>query len=196
MFRRLIHVAGLSLIAAALLGASQCGKTSNNGVGPNGALFVTTLAVEDANGNAAGSFTPGQQIQFVLSVRNRSTSSQTVSFNTSEQSNFAVFESGTATEVWTWSLGQVFGQTATTLTWQPGETRTFTVTWSQVNDSNQLVSPGNYEAMAGLACVNSGSSSSSSSSSTANNCMPTAVPGSGDLVPSVYVSTLVPFTVQ
>lgn len=196
MFRRLIHVAGLSLIAAALLGASQCQNNSNNGVGPNGALFVTTLAVEDANGNAASSFTQGQQIQFVLSVRNRSTSSQTVSFNTSEQSNFAVFESGSATEVWTWSLTQAFSQTLTTLTWQPDETKTFTVTWNQVNDSNQLVFPGNYEAMAGLTCANSSSSSSSSSSSTANNCMPTAVPGSGDLVPSVYVSTLVPFTVQ
>ena len=196
MFRRLIYAAGLSLIAVALLGASQCQKTSNNGVGPNGALFVTTLAVEDANGNVASSFTPGQQIQFVLSVRNRSTSSQTVTFNTSQQFNFAVFESGSATEVWTWSLGQVFGQTLTTLTWQPDETKTFTVTWSQVNDSNQLVSPGNYEGMAGLTCANSSTSSSSSTSSTANHCMPTGVPGSGDLVPSVYVSTLVSFTVQ
>lgn len=196
MFRRLIYMAGLSLIAAALLGASQCQQTSNNGVGPNGALFVTTLAVEDANGNVTSSFTPSQQIQFVLSVRNRSTSSQTVTFNTSEQYNFAVFESGSATEVWTWSLGQSFNQTTTTLTWQPDEIKTFTVTWNQVSDGNQLVAAGNYEAIAGLTCTNSSSSSSSSSLSTANNCMPTGVPGSGDLVPSVYVSTLVPFTIQ
>jgi len=93
-------------------------------------------------------------------------------------------------------LEQVFGQTLTTLTWQPDETKTFTVTWNQVSDGNQLVAAGNYEAIAGLTCANSSSSSSSSSSSTANNCMPTGVPGSGNLVPSVYVSTLVPFTVQ
>lgn len=191
-----MYITGLPLITAALLGASQCQNTSNNGVGPNGALFVTTLAVEDANGNAASSFTPSEQIQLVLSVRNRSTSSQTVTFNTGEQYNFAVFESGSATEVWTWSLEQVFGQTLTTLTWQPDETKTFTVTWNQVSDGNQLVAAGNYEAIAGLTCANSSSSSSSSSSSTANNCMPTGVPGSGNLVPSVYVSTLVPFTVQ
>ncbi|MGH8281434.1 MAG: BsuPI-related putative proteinase inhibitor [Gammaproteobacteria bacterium] len=197
MFKRSIYLAGLTLVAAALLGSTQCQNNNNNGVGPNGPNFVTTLAVEDASGNAASNFSPGKQIQFVLSVRNRSTTSQTISFNTAQQYNFVVLNSGSATEVWTWALSRSFAQTTSSLTIPAGQTQTFTVVWDQMPDnSSQLVPSGNYEAIAGLTCVNSSSSSSSSPSSAANNCMPTGVPGSGDLVPSVYISTLVPFTIQ
>lgn len=194
MFQRIIYVAGFALIAAALLGNTQCQSTSNNGIGPNGPNFVTTLAVEDANGNAASSFTPSQQIQFVLSVRNRSTTSQTISFSTVQQYNFAVFESGTATEVWTWSLSQTFTQNTTTLTIPAGGTQTFTVVWNQLDDAGQLVPSGDYEVIGGVTCNYSNSSTTSSSASAV--CMPTGVPSSGDLAPSVYISTLVPFTIQ
>ncbi|MGB9429184.1 MAG: BsuPI-related putative proteinase inhibitor [Gammaproteobacteria bacterium] len=183
------------LLTGLLLGSTQCQTTNNNGTGPDGPLFVTTLAIEDANGNIASSFSAAQEIQFVLSVRNRSTTAQTVTFNTGQQVNFAVFDTGTATEVWTWSLAQTFTQTTTSLTIPAGQTQTYTVTWDQVDDSGQAVPAGNYEAIGGLTCVNS-SSSSNSTSSTASNCMPTGVPASGDLVPSVYISTLVPFTIQ
>lgn len=194
MFRRLIYLAGLGLIAAALLGSTQC-QNNNSGVGPNGPNFVTTLAIEDTSGNTASSFSPAQQIQLVLSVRNRSTTSQTISFNTVQQYNFVILNSGSATEVWTWSLSQSFAQTTSSLTIAAGQTQTFTVVWDQTADNGQAVPSGNYEAIAGLTCVNN-SSSSSSSSSSASNCMPTGVPGSSDLVPSVYVSTLMPFTIQ
>ncbi|MBU6469922.1 MAG: hypothetical protein KGL00_08935 [Gammaproteobacteria bacterium] len=195
MFRRLIYLTAFGLLAAALLGSTRCQNTVNNGIGPDGANFVTTLAVEDANGNAASSFSAGQQIQFVLSVRNRSTTSQTISFSTAQQFNFAVVNSGSATEVWTWSLGQAFSQIATRLTLQAGQTQTFTVIWNQVGDNGQLVPSGNYEVIGGLTC-NSGSASGSSNSSANVACMPSGVPGSGNLAPSVYVSTLVPFTIQ
>lgn len=195
MLRQVLRAAALGLLAAALLGNTQC-QSNASGIGPDGPNFVTTLAVGDASGNAASSFSPSQQIQFVLSVRNRSTVAQTVSFNTAQQTNFVVLDSGSATEIWTWSLGQSFDQSQTSLSWQPGETKTFTVTWNQVNDSNQLLPSGNYEALAGLTCTSSSRSSGSSSASSANNCMPAGVPGSGDLAPSVYISTLVAFTIQ
>ena len=195
MVRRFMRAAGFGLLAAVLLGSTRCQNASNNGIGPDGANFVTTLAVEDANGNVASSFSPGQQVQLVLSVRNRSTTSQTLSFNTAQQYNFAVFDGGSATEVWTWSLGRVFTQQVTTLTIPAGQTQTFTVIWNQTDDAGLAVASGNYEVFAGLTCSNTGNSSNSSASAN-TACMPGGVPGSGDLAPSVYVSTLVPFTIQ
>lgn len=194
MTRLFMRIAGIAVCAVMLLGATQC-QTTNNGTGPDGPLFVTTLTVENMNGNSASTFSPGQQIQFVLSIRNRSTSSQTISFNTAQQYNFVVLDSGSATEVWTWSLGQTFSQNTTTLQIAAGQTQTYSFTWDQTNDSNQLVPSGNYEVIGGITCKNS-SSSSSSSSTTVSNCMPTGVPTSDQLVPSVYISTLVPFTIQ
>ncbi|MGH8399355.1 MAG: BsuPI-related putative proteinase inhibitor [Gammaproteobacteria bacterium] len=194
MTRLLMRIAGIAVCAVMLLGATQC-QTTNNGTGPDGPLFVTTLAVEDASGNVVSSFPPGQQIQFVLSVRNRSSSSQTISFSTAQLYNFVVLDSGTATEVWTWSLGQMFSQNTTTLTIAANQTLTYAIIWDQTADSGQAVPSGNYEVIGGITCTNS-SSSSSSSSSTVSNCMPTGVPTSDQLVPSVYVSTLMPFTIQ
>ncbi|MGH8402441.1 MAG: BsuPI-related putative proteinase inhibitor [Gammaproteobacteria bacterium] len=190
-----MRIAGIAVCAGMLLGASQCQTNTNNGTGPDGPLFVTTLAVEDVNGNSISTFSPGQQIQFVLSVRNRSSSSQTISFSTAQLYNFVVLDSGTATEVWTWSLGQTFSQNTTTLTIAANQTQTYTIIWDQTGDSGQAVPSGNYEVIGGITCTNS-SSSSNSSSSTVNNCMPTGVPTSDQLVPSVYISTLVPFTIQ
>lgn len=179
------------LAAAVLLGNTRC-QTTTNGLGPDGPVFVTSLAVQDANGNAASSFASGQQIQFVLSVRNRSGSSQTLSFDTAQQYNFAVLASGTSTVVWTWSGGQVFNPSASSLSFQAGETKTFTITWNQLDSLGQLVAAGNYEAIGGLTC-NTGSTGSSSASLA---CMPAGVPSSDQLAPSVYVSTLVPFAIR
>lgn len=195
MMRMLRALFGV-LLAGMLLGSSQCQNTNNDGTNSNGPIFVTTLAVEDADGNATSSFSLGEQIQFVLSVRNRTSSSQTLSFSTGQQYNFEVLDSGTDTEVWTWSLGQLFPQITSTLTLQAGETQTFTVTWDQVDDNTQAVASGNYEVIGGVTCTNNSSSSSSSSSSTSSTCMPTGIPTSDQLVPSVFISTLVPFTIQ
>ena len=196
MLTRLIRIVGVAVCAALLLGATQCQSSSSNGIGPDGPVFVTTLAVEDANGVLSSTFSSGETIQFVLSVRNRSSSSQTLAFNTSQQSNFAVLHSGTATEVWTWSLGQSFSQSTTSLTIAAGQTQTFTVTWNQTDDNKQLVPSGAYEVIAGLTSTNGSSSASSSTSSASTLCMPTGIPTSGQLAPSVYISTLTLFTIQ
>ncbi|MGA9855185.1 MAG: BsuPI-related putative proteinase inhibitor [Gammaproteobacteria bacterium] len=195
MMRVLRALFGL-LLAGMLLGSTQCQNTTNDGTNSDGPIFVTTLAVEDANGNAASSFSQGAEIQFVLSVRNRTSSSQTISFSTAQKYNFEVLDSGTATEAWTWSLGQSFTQSTTSLTFAAGETQTFTVTWDQVDDTDQPVPTGSYEVIGGMTCTNNSSSSSSSSTSTSSTCMPTGIPTSDQLVPSVYISTLVPFTIQ
>jgi len=196
MLSRIIHIAGVALLALMLLGANQCQTSTTNGIGSDGPVFVTTLAVEDANGNAASTFNSGDPITFVLSVRNRSSTSQTISFSTGQQYNFEVVDSGTATEVWSWSLTQSISPNSSSLTINAGQTQTFTGTWNQLNDSNQLVPTGTYEAIGGVTCTNGNNSSSSSSTSASINCMPTGIATSDQLAPSVFISTLVPFTIQ
>jgi len=193
MLTRLIYMAGVALCALLLLGATQCQSSSTSGVGTDGPVFVTTLAVEDANGNAVDSFAQGQAVQFVLSVRNRSNSSQTLAFNTVQLFNMVVLDSGTATEVWSWSQGQSFSPNSSSLTVKAGQTQTFTVTWNQTGDNGQLLPVGNYEVIGGLTCASSGSASGSSASIA---CMPSGLPTSDQLAPSVYISTLVPFTIR
>ena len=197
MLKLVARVAGIGVCTWMLLGATQCqNTTTTNGIGSDGPVFVTSLAVEDANGNPASTFLSATNIQFVLSIRNRSSSNQTISFNTAQQYNFEVVQSGTANEVWTWSVNQQqFSQNTTSLTINAGQTQTFTVTWNQANDSGQQVPTGSYEVIGGLTCNNS-SSTSSSSSTSATNCMPTGSLSSDQLVPTVFVSTLVPFTIQ
>jgi len=193
MLSRFIHIVGVALLAVLLLGANQCQTSTTNAIGSDGPVFVTTLTVEDANNNPASTFSLSAPIQFVLSVRNRSSTSQTLSFNTAQQYNFEVVDSGIATEVWTWSLGQSFSQSNSSLTINAGQTQTFSVTWNQLNDASQLVSTGSYEAIGGVTCTNNSSSSSSSASI---NCMPTGIATSDQLAPSVFISTLAPFTIQ
>ena len=199
MFKLFVRVTGIGVCTWMLLGATQCQNTTTNGIGSDGPVFVTSVAVEDANGNPTSTFLSATNIQFVLSVRNRSTSNQTISFSTGQQYNFEVVQSGTVNEVWTWSVNQQqFSQNTTSLTINAGQTQTFTVTWNQSNDSGQQVPTGSYEVIGGLTCNNSSSSSSSSSSSptSATNCMPAGSLSSDQLVPTVFVSTLEPFTIQ
>ncbi len=199
MLKQFTRIAGIGVCALMLLGANQCQTSTTNGIGSDGPVFVTSVSVEDANGNVASTFPLGASIQFVLSIRNRSSTSQTLAFNTGQQYNFEVVQNGTANEVWTWSVNQPpFSQNSSSLSFQPDETKTFSYTWSQVNDSLQPVASGDYEVIGGITCNNSSSSSSSSSSNStsATDCMPTGILNSDQLVPSVYVSTLVPFTIQ
>ncbi|MDE2090750.1 MAG: hypothetical protein KGJ08_02460, partial [Gammaproteobacteria bacterium] len=67
MLTRIIRITGITLCAALLLGATlrQCQSTTTNGIGPDGPVFVTSVAVEDANGVLTSIFSPGQTIQFV-----------------------------------------------------------------------------------------------------------------------------------
>ena len=194
MLTRLLHIAGIILCVTFLLGANQCQTSTTNGTGSDGPVFVTTLAVEDANGNSVSTFLSTTNIQFVLGIRNRSTSNQTIAFSMGQQYNFEVLQSGTATEVWTWALdqSQPFSQNSSSLTIKAGQTQTFSVIWNQLDDNGQQVLAGSYEVIGGLTCTNSSSSSSSASIA----CMPTGISTSDQLAPSVFISTLVPFTIQ
>jgi hypothetical protein len=62
------------LCATLLLGNSQCQNGSNS----SSPAFVTTMSVEDTNGDQTSNFSSGQTIQLVLDVRNRTDMDQNI----------------------------------------------------------------------------------------------------------------------
>jgi hypothetical protein len=159
-----IRLIGIVLCTALILGNSQCQQSSISNTSGNGPSFVTTLAVEDANGNSASQFSQGQAIQFVISVHNRLNTSQTVVIRQPPCAvpdySAAVVRAGTSNVVFAGSNYTGFqcnlavGPEGYQLTFAPNQTMTFTVPWNQTDANGQLVAPGNYEAMGGLICWN------------------------------------------
>ena len=73
---KLMRATALVLAAILLLGNTRCQNNSSSST--TSPVFITTLAVEDANGNPATTFSQGQSIQFVLTVRNRTDMDQNI----------------------------------------------------------------------------------------------------------------------
>jgi hypothetical protein len=137
---------------ATLLGASSensCsfrdflkGDNSNNDQS-----FVTQLALINSDGQETDTFDFGEQIEMQLTVHNTGTNVAQVDFPTTRTSDFVVVGQNSDAILWQWStLQPVFGQTVTTLTFQPDETKTFTVTWNQIGDNGVATNPGTYRA--------------------------------------------------
>lgn len=168
--RRLIYL--LLPACAMAMGATQC----QIGTSADSPDFVTTVVVQDANGLSADSFSAGQQIQFVVNIRNRSSVSQTLTFPTAQIYDFYVIDAGTTDVVWHWSAAHTFTQSTTSLSFSAGQTRTYTVTWSQLGDDSQAVAAGDYEVQGRIVA----------DADTA---------GESDFQPSDYRSTLSLFTI-
>jgi archaellum component FlaG (FlaF/FlaG flagellin family) len=110
--------------------------------------FVTQLALINANQQETDTFDFGERITMQLTVRNTSSDNTAeVQFPTTRTSDFVVVDPNSNAVLWKWSTSQpAFAATPTALTFQPGETKTFTVTWNQVGDNGAAVNPGTYEA--------------------------------------------------
>ncbi|HVC38154.1 MAG TPA: hypothetical protein VNF46_07110 [Gammaproteobacteria bacterium] len=179
------------LCAALLLGNSQCQNNSAS----SSPTFVTTMAVEDANGNPETSFSSGQTIQFVLNVRNRTGSDQTIYMNICfPKYEFVVLTAGTSTAVAT-PLGPggivCLAIGVGPVTFPAGQTASFTFDWDQTDTNGQLVATGSYEVMGGLICFYS----SSLQAPDTVDCM-NASNTNDQLSPALLRSTLAPFTIQ
>ena len=146
---RILTVLGLM---AACLGASSENSCSfrdflKGDSGSNDQSFVTQLALINSNGEETDTFAFGESIKMQLTVHNTGTNIAQVDFPTTRTSDFVVVGQNSDAILWQWSnLQPVFGQTLTTLTFQPDETKTFTVTWNQIGDNGIATNPGTYRA--------------------------------------------------
>jgi hypothetical protein len=188
-----------------LLGASNCTQT-NNADAPQ---FVTSLQVENS-GVPSSSFAQGDPVSLVLTIRNRTNTTQNLFFNSSEFANFAAVNAGTATVVWTCD-GDSGGGTAATCTsasdptagsssgggfvqinFAAFQTQTVTFTWNGLdNDGNKLVL-GNYEVFGGFTVYNTAGPGSAADN---GSSMAQGPPAAKQMFPTIYISTLVPFTI-
>jgi hypothetical protein len=188
--RRVIRVFLVFFVAALLLGNSNCTKQASTTDSP---VFVTSLAIQDANGDATATFLQGATIQFVLSVRNRSTTSETLWFNTSEVTNFAVVEAGTGDAIWSSDHGLSPVSGFQSLTFLPGEVKTFTVSWNQADDNGNAVGVANYEVLGGLTVYNTVGAGGAQDTA---DSMAVGLPSGSQMTPTIYRSSLTFFTIQ
>lgn len=215
--RRLIRLATLVVAAGFLLGASNCSKNNDS----DAPQFVTTLQVENTSGQVVGAFAQGDSVNLVLTIRSRSATAQILYFNSSEFANFAVVNAGTATVVWacdsdastvttptctttgTLTTASTTGGGFVQIDFAPFQTRTITYTWTGLDNNGAQVptvptnpgtsTVGQYEVLGGFTVFNTtGPGTAVDNGSSMAQGGPTAK----QLFPTVYISTLVPFSIQ
>ena len=121
------------------------GDNGNGNEGTSESFFVTYLYVLDTNGQEKPEFSSGEEIQFELNITNNSDSPQSLTFSSGQLYDFAVRLQGTSNIIWLWSNDKVFTQFGTTLTFDSGETKSFTELWDQMDNDGVPVDPGLYE---------------------------------------------------
>ena len=88
----------------------------------------------------------GNPVELILKIENTDTRPQTLRFSSAQQFDFVV--STMNRPIWRWSDGRVFAQSLTDLTLAPGESRRFSVQWSQQDRAGGAILPGIYEVTA------------------------------------------------
>lgn len=84
----------------------------------------------------------GAPVDIVFTITNQTQNTITYTFPTSKRFDFTVDQGGE--DIYTFSKGRVYAQVVGTLVLQPGETKTFTAKWNQVDNRGKQVGPGAY----------------------------------------------------
>jgi hypothetical protein len=150
-WRRVATLVGIFVICAGTASSNRScsfGSSDDSGDGGDDPTFVTTLQLQDSEGNVTNSFEREEQIQMILTVRNRSDTAETVEFTDSRQSDFLVVRENRSGIVWQLSEnGAAPAPGMTTLEFAPGEIKTISISWNQTDsDSDDQVPVGTYEA--------------------------------------------------
>jgi hypothetical protein len=150
-WRRVATLVGIFVICAGTASSNRScsfGSSDDSGDGGDDPTFVTTLQLQDNEGNVTNSFQRGEQIQMILTVRNRRDTTETVEFTDTRQTDFVVVRENSSSIVWQLSEESAApSPTPSTLEFAPGETKTFTTSWTQLDsDSGDQVRVGTYEA--------------------------------------------------
>jgi hypothetical protein len=111
----------------------------------HGSTFVTTLVLRDSANVATDQFSRSDLIQFELSVRNQTTQEVKLSIGQPRR-DFLVFDAGADMPRWRYTTGLAVTAEGIVLTFAPGETKVFTLTWNQELLDGTFLPAGRYEA--------------------------------------------------
>ena len=139
------------LLCGLLLFAPGCDDTDT--VRTPESVFSVALTVQDTQGAATSTFSPGETVVFVVVVTNLATSPATLHYPDSQLYDFDVSENS-GRHAWTWSNGGYFLQVITDVEYDALQTRVYSVEWTQVGDDGEDAGAGSYEVQALLPCRN------------------------------------------
>jgi hypothetical protein len=149
-WRRLLTLLGIMVICAGTTSSRSCSLGNSNGGsgdGGNDPTFVATLQLQSVTGEVTDAFQRDELIQMILTVRNRTDETQTVSFDTSRQSDFVVIRENSNDVVWRLSDVSAPPTVApSTLTFGPNEIKRISTSWDQIDSNGDRVAVGTYEA--------------------------------------------------
>lgn len=97
---------------------------------------------------SADNYALGKPVELTFAIRNTTDKPITYTFSSGKQ--FDLWITLADSQIYTLSKNRVYLQMVTTLTLQPDETKNFTATWDQKDDSGKEVGPGSYIVKAQL----------------------------------------------
>jgi len=140
----------LSLCVVTLL-LVACGGASSDftpgadpGVQGGVPVLESAFVIHDSLNQDSKRFSQGEEIEFILSVKNNSSQEGVLAFNSGQQFDFYV-EDANNFEVWRWSANQLFTQALTEIKIPAGETVTFKQKWNQRLNNGTLIPTGDYK---------------------------------------------------
>ncbi|MEJ2611176.1 MAG: BsuPI-related putative proteinase inhibitor [Candidatus Thiodiazotropha sp.] len=106
--------------------------------------FEVNLETKDKFDQLLTSFAQGENITIILHIKNISSTTKNLNFNSSKQYDFVVKNSENEL-FWRWSSGQLFTDVLTSYDLAPNEERIITYTWNQMtSDTGTMLPVGSY----------------------------------------------------
>lgn len=143
MARSLFATAVLFIIVAATVSCSSQEGASVVAT-PAAETFVTTLTITAEDGRPSSSFRQGESIVFNVRVKNVSAEPRHVEFGSACQFGFLIRDEGSGRIVL--DVPEACALVLTSLDFDPGEAKSFTFPWKQMDTSGKPVDRGSYEA--------------------------------------------------
>lgn len=149
----LLGVFCCALVSVAVAGlAARADSTNNNGA-PGSAISPRIILPKRASGQVSvdtAVHALGTPVQITFVVKNNGSSPIHYTFPSAQQFDVTITSNADKRTVWQFSHNKLFNQMVTKLALDPGQSRTYTVTWPQVDNNGMRVPPGSYTITATL----------------------------------------------